>query len=661
MDTVNPMGGTRATTAVLTTVTAALGAVLTAAPAAADTEDDVIRDLTIDIQIDADGTLHVTETYEWDFGSREGLGLRRSLAQRFAWPDDPDLMRVYEYDDVDVTSPSGAPADVWVAGDDAYLDLDIGAPDGSSETRSGVQTYELSYTVDGALNAIRGEDGVPDQDELFWNVTGDQWENTIETVTTRVRGPVDITDQECWEGASGSDQECAQSTSDGNRATFFTHEDLDPGEQQTIAVAFPAGTFDDIEPILVPAQGDVAGETLTQQRIATVTDPVADVLTRFWPVPALALLALYVLGLRRRIREGRDFHFVGLTPGTFPPAHEEDSHPVAQLEREPVETVRFIPPDGVRPAEAAAIDSLSVPNSAVAATMVDLAVRGFLRIREADVDRRGRPKDWELALASNAFERRGEMTPDERHLLGALFRDGPTVRLSALKKEQSFAKSTGEVRKEVARAVDRRRLFVRPIEPTDRTKAGMTRRGWTLLVQVILATLVAFATFGGTAGNLLPPSAQTILLSILGALVVWLFLRAVTYRTSYRRTAAGRALYDQIRGFRLYLTTAEAEQIRFEEGIDVFSRYLPYAIVFGVAERWAEIFEQLQAQGRAHVDTTWYVGSTPGAMPNISSIGSSMSSFSSAVSPTTGSSGGSGFGGGGGAGGGGGGGGGGGR
>ena len=46
-------------------------------------------------------------------------------------------------------------------------------------------------------------------------------------------------------------------------------------------------------------------------------------------------------------------------------------------------------------------------------------------------------------------------------------------------------------------------------------------------------------------------------------------------------------------GFKQYLETAEADQIRFEEASAVFSRYLPYAIVFGVADRWARTFQKV--------------------------------------------------------------------
>jgi uncharacterized membrane protein len=119
------------------------------------------------------------------------------------------------------------------------------------------------------------------------------------------------------------------------------------------------------------------------------------------------------------------------------------------------------------------------------------------------------------------------------------------------------------------------------------------------------------------------------------------------------RTARGTALLAQAKGFRTYLETAEANQIRFEEGQDVFSRYLPFAIVFGVADRWAKVFAQLAASGAAVATPTWYVGHGwgPGYF-DYSGFGRSMDAFSTTTSgaiaaATPSSSGGSGFGGGG--------------
>ena len=120
------------------------------------------------------------------------------------------------------------------------------------------------------------------------------------------------------------------------------------------------------------------------------------------------------------------------------------------------------------------------------------------------------------------------------------------------------------------------------------------------------------------------------------------------------RTATGSAIQAQTLGFRQYLETAEANQIRFEEAQSIFSRYLPYAIVFGCAERWAKVFGEVaqaaEAQGYALDMPTWYVfyGMHPGFM-DFGSIATSMDDFATTAAgtftATPGSSGGSAFGG----------------
>jgi uncharacterized membrane protein len=117
------------------------------------------------------------------------------------------------------------------------------------------------------------------------------------------------------------------------------------------------------------------------------------------------------------------------------------------------------------------------------------------------------------------------------------------------------------------------------------------------------------------------------------------------------RTPIGSAIAIQSLGFKKYLETAEADQIRWEEGQDIFSQYLPYAIAYGCADRWANTFEQLVARGAPVPQPSWYSGY--GYSPSWGAITSSVSNINSSFyesvrSATAGSSGGSGFSGGGG-------------
>jgi uncharacterized membrane protein len=89
------------------------------------------------------------------------------------------------------------------------------------------------------------------------------------------------------------------------------------------------------------------------------------------------------------------------------------------------------------------------------------------------------------------------------------------------------------------------------------------------------------------------------------------------------------------------MVTAETDRQRVAEEANIFSDYLPYAIVFGCTDKWARAFEGLEDQAR--VDS-WYAG--PGVFRPVafaSTVNSFSDSISSAIASTPGSSGSSGF------------------
>ncbi|WP_324649379.1 DUF2207 domain-containing protein [Georgenia sp. H159] len=596
--------------------------------------NDVIRRLDIAIDVQADGSLQVTETYDWDFGSREGLGLTRVLDARFDYPPEPGMVRVYEYDDFAVTSPTGAPAGVWVYDQGSRVRVDVGAPDGSDDRRSGRQTYVLSYVVDGALNAVRDDPDVPDQDELYWNATGHDWDVPVEQASVTVTGPTDVVDHACYEGGQGATAQCATLTADGARLVG-TSGRLDPGEGVTVMAAFPPGTFGPIEPILEPST------QTPRQREDSALAPVADAVRDnvAWLAP-LGLIGPVAYGVRR-VRRGRDLHYADLPPGVLPAPGSTPR--VEQLSEEPAVAVRFTPPDNLRPGEVGAVDDKHASTTHVSATLIDLAVRGHLRIQEAGTGWRGRPNDW-LLVATSPQAPTEQLRDYELTLLRTIFAGRRQVKMSQLR--NTFAGTMRTARKQLAHGIDARRLFTKPLKP------GGARRSGVAVVQTVVFGLAALHVFGGLSVTLLSATSFVLLLAVGLPVSALLIAAAVTRRASLQRTATGRALHEQSRGFELYLSTAEAHQLRFEEGEDIFSRYLPYAIVYDVAERWAGIVADLEARGAPVARPTWYVGTNGFDATGFRDLGSSLSSFSStastALSSTPGSSGGSGSSGGGG-------------
>jgi len=124
-----------------------------------------------------------------------------------------------------------------------------------------------------------------------------------------------------------------------------------------------------------------------------------------------------------------------------------------------------------------------------------------------------------------------------------------------------------------------------------------------------------------------------------------------------KRTQTGVDLLFKIKGFELYMKQAENYRQQFYEKENIFDKFLPYAIVFGIAGLWAKKMELICGEDYfKNYHPTWFVGGLNGNF-SVDSFTNQLNSITSSISNNTGSSsgaGGSGSSGGGGGGGGGG-------
>ncbi|QTE30366.1 DUF2207 domain-containing protein [Pengzhenrongella sicca] len=590
---------------VLVVAAGALGAAALPAHAASSGNEITRYDAQVDLA--ADGTMSVALDFDFDFGGDPGHGpyLTLPTAQRFSSEYD----RVYEITDVQATSDddAAAPADVDLTEENGWLQIRIGDPD--KDDVSGVHRYEVTYTMRGLVNAA---DSTNAGDELYWNVIGDQWEIPLADLTVTVSGPAAVDQVACFAGSTGSGSACDDAVAEGTVARFAQGV-VSPGQALTVAASYPAGTFTDAGPIL--------RERWAPDRAFSVTP---------WTGTAAAVVLLGGLGLvlGRSRQRGRDEQYLDQVPGLSP----QDGQPgaVGPRDRRTPIAVHFTPPPDLRAGQLGTlIDERADPRD-VTATIVDLAVRGYLRVEQvAEANVVGRGADWQLVRLRTAT---AELAPYERTLFDAIFDDRKRITLSELK--TTFAASMATVQKELYEDVTTRGWF-RGNPSTVRTRWYVAGAGLLVLglgLTVVLAALTHWGIVGLAA-------------TVVGAAVL------VAARSAPARTATGTAVLAQTLGFRQYLATAEAEQLRFEEGEDLFSRYLPYAIVFGLTERWAGVFARLAEQGRAVAEPTWYVG--PGYHVGAfwlasNSFGQAVEGFSaiatqSMSAPTPGSSGSSGF------------------
>ncbi|MGZ8582281.1 MAG: DUF2207 domain-containing protein [Actinomycetota bacterium] len=223
----------------LTLLAAAVGALLlVAAPARAQFSERIVE-YDVDITIDDDGTLTIVEAIDYDFGVTPRHGILRDIPTRLRYDDTYD--RIYPLDVVEVRASDGTPAGYEVESAEGGITR-IRVGDADIEI-TGRHTYELTYTVEAALNDFR------DHDELYWNAVGTEWSAPIERATVRVHAPADITQVACFQGYEGSTLPCQRSASDGAEARF-AQTGLGSYSGVTIVVGLPKGAVPEPEPVL---------------------------------------------------------------------------------------------------------------------------------------------------------------------------------------------------------------------------------------------------------------------------------------------------------------------------------------------------------------------------------------------------------------------------
>jgi uncharacterized membrane protein YgcG len=554
----------------------------------------------VNIVIEPSGDLEITETIVQEFGSTPRHGIFRYIPNRLRYDDEFD--RVYPIDLESVTaSPPGTPDDVETKDENGNFVIRIGDPD---TTITGRHTYKIVYTVKGAMN------GFADHDELFWNAIGNQWEQDIGQMNVRVTGPADITRIACYQGPFGSTIPCDSSKITKNGDAVFEQSNLAAFQAMSVVIALPTGSVASTAPILDERWSLDKAFSRTPESVGG----------------GAGLLVLIVGGFGWLVwRRGRDVRYRGSQVDQVMgnPTPDAETQAVPLFEKG-TSVVEFEPPEGLRPGQVGTLVDEVANTLDVSATIVDLAVRKYLVIEEI-------PKTWLLGKADWNLRRLPDpaedtLLPYESKLLDGLFEDGDQVELSALRKK--FAERLQKVKEALYNDMVRRKWFLR--------RPDRVRQTW-----VVIGSLALFA---GIAATIL--LATFTKLGILGIpLVIGGVLLLIGANKMPARTAKGTAMTRRVNGFRVVIEKAEAYMSKWAEQENVFTRFLPFAVVFGVTDKWAKAFESL---GQLPSDTTWYVSSRPFVYSQFAdSIDSFTVQTSGTISSTPAGSGSSGFGGGG--------------
>jgi uncharacterized membrane protein YgcG len=572
-----------------TAVLAAAWAISVSGPTVHADEGWVITSFHSDITVSTDSTLTVTEDIRVDFGSLQKHGIFRTIPLRYRYDDSTD--RYYLLEVKSVTDGSKALIHSETIDHD-YDVIKIGDP---ARLVSGANRYVISYTVRGAMNSFA------DHDELFWNVDGALWPVAKRSVSSTVSLPARAFQKAaCYQGPTGSRESCTFAIN-GQAVTFSSTRQLGSGEQMSVVTALSQGVVDVPPPLL---------EARNRQfpKDAFDINPLTVGLSLLIAIGGIGLVA------RNWWIHGRDRAYLTQYYLTNDP--RERTNPL--FHRDPL-VVEFGSPQNMRPAELGLILDERADTKDVTATIVDLAVRGYMTITEVP-----NQKDWTFTWKPGGDA--AALLPYEKTLLDGLFAGGRQIKLSDLK--GTFAPTLRNAERQIYTDAVTRKLFT--------TRPDTARATWGCLgLGLVMAGIAVTALLGVKFGW-----------GLVGAAILLTgIVLSISVPFMPQRTATGRELLQRTLGFRLYMTTAEKYRQQFAEKAQIFTQLLPFAIVFGCVTQWAKAFEGIDTSAT----NNWYAGNAPfQAALLANSLQSMNASISSAITytpPSSGSS--SGFGGGG--------------
>lgn len=298
------------------------------------------------------------------------------------------------------------------------------------------------------------------------------------------------------------------------------------------------------------------------------------------------------------------------------------------------EMVQYEPPLNLTPMELGTLYGNGYfRTNYISAAMIDLAVKKIIRIEEIPKKGIFGSKDFRLIL----LDRTGlsSLTKEEQTLINEIFGSEDKIELSDL--QNKFYKSIPILKNKVMDALKEKKLF---------SEAGFT---WQILLSV-------FALIIGVAGFMLLSVSSYLGVGLILSGAIFLFFSFLMRR----RTEEGAEALWQTRGFKLYLSKAEKYRQQFYEKENIFEKFLPYAMVFGITGLWISNMKKIYGEEYFNsYHPYWYTGyafahfDANSFEKSINSLSSSMVS-TMASNPSSSGAGGGGFSGGGGGGGGGG-------
>lgn len=348
---------------------------------------ETINNFEVKINASKDGSFEVQENITYDFGGELRHGIFRNIPYVSKVGD---LFRIIEIDVKDVLR-DGVSEGFVLSKDNSKFSIKIGDPD---KTISGEHSYQISYLVKNGIGS-----NFEDHDEIYWNITGNEWKVPIKRSTAILSTDFGVNPNKaiCFTGVSGSTAKSCDVSSDFKISTI---SGLGIQQGLTAVWGFEKGTYP---------------PSVLQRNPPGYVDPR---IIKYGLIAWFVLLNILIPGLVL------NWYFKN-----------------KRKERFGAPSVNFdIPKDSkgkvVSPAEAGSIDIHKVDQNDVIATIFDLAVRKYLKIEE-------KKKSKVLGVFGGGeeyiFHKTKEVNKDissfEEVLMDRFFESSKSIEMSSLKSD----------------------------------------------------------------------------------------------------------------------------------------------------------------------------------------------------------------------------------
>ena len=425
----------------------------------------------------------------------------------------------------------------------------------------GVHTYSFTYTFDGAIDFYKN------YDELYWNVTGNDWNFTIDKARLTVSIPPEATVQQngisFYTGLRGSKSRKAHQT---GSLSFETTAALPPQEGFTVAIPFHKGFF--VKPPLV-------------KRLLSALSG-----TTFFCI--LILIVLFIYFVITWIKVGRDPSYL----------------PITQYE----------PPEGISPTMMQYLHDRQATNKTLASTFISLCMKGYLEIQPNKSFFSSNRAD--IHYTDNAH---APLSPEEELLLNRLrangiFSLGPS---SAEKINKVYKEVKNYLKKEAEQYIITNASYLKMaiilvtilglLPPLVFKRLELIfinihfsvfftmftffqRRALYKLIAAGAVTLLYSPFFFGICGFMTPIFIAELifLIGMWGLSFYHVLIQNITPK--------GQEILSQIAGFEKYMKTAEINRFAASNPQDaerIFCDYLPFAFALGMENQWMKKFEKI--------------------------------------------------------------------